>query len=106
MKADHEISYAHLLPGKPPVQIPPDQEMVKNCRRCGAVFVTRSRVKKRCDVCQAAANLKNQSRANEKAKAARAKRRATGIIPENRRTAYAGRGAILAHWASGELKTS
>ncbi len=35
-----------------PVAAPPDDVRTRVCRKCGAEFQSRSRVKKRCDACQ------------------------------------------------------
>jgi hypothetical protein len=66
--------YSYLLPRKP--GIPPLQEtMTKQCRRCGAEFVTRSRVRKRCEPCQTVVSVERQKKANERSRARRAARR-------------------------------
>ena len=52
-----------------------DREQPKVCRRCGADFVTRSRVKKRCDVCQEAVTAAKQPVYAERGKARKAGRR-------------------------------
>jgi hypothetical protein len=49
--------------------------MTKKCRRCGAEFITRSRIRKRCDGCQAVVSAEKQKKANERLKARRAARR-------------------------------
>jgi hypothetical protein len=49
--------------------------MTKQCRRCGAEFVTRSRIRKRCDACQTVVSAEKQKKANERLKARRAARR-------------------------------
>jgi len=42
---------------------------------CGAEFITRSRIRKRCDVCQTVVSAEKQKKANERLKARRAARR-------------------------------
>jgi hypothetical protein len=49
--------------------------MTKQCRRCGAPFITRSRIRKRCDACQTVVSAEKQKKANERLKARRAARR-------------------------------
>ena len=43
--------------------------MTKKCRRCGAEFITRSRIRKRCDTCQTVVSAEKQKKANERLKA-------------------------------------
>jgi|SRR5579872_380324 len=79
---NHEVSdvnhcdfhYSHLLPKKPGI-LPLEETMTKQCRRCGAEFVTRSRIRKRCDACQSVVSAEKQKKANERLKARRAARR-------------------------------
>ena len=52
-----------------------EEIMTKKCRRCSAEFVTRSRIRKRCDACQLVVSAEKQKKANEKLKARRAARR-------------------------------
>jgi len=54
---------------------PLEETMTKQCRRCGAPFVTRSRIRKRCDACQTIVSAEKQKKANERLKARRAARR-------------------------------
>ena len=63
-----------LLPKKPGI-LPLEETMTKQCRRCGAAFITRSRIRKRCDVCQTLVSAEKQKKANERLKARRAARR-------------------------------
>lgn len=49
--------------------------MTKQCRRCGAQFVTKSRIRKRCDTCQTLVSAEKQKKANERLKLRRAARR-------------------------------
>ena len=78
----HEVSdmnhcdfhYSHLLPKKPGI-LPLEETMTKQCRRCGAEFITRSRIRKRCDACQTIVSAEKQKKANERLKARRAARR-------------------------------
>jgi len=49
--------------------------MTKQCRRCSAEFITRSRIRKRCDACQTVVSAEKQKKANERLKARRAARR-------------------------------
>src|SRR5215475_12872812 len=69
-----DFHYSHLLPKKPGI-LPLDETMKKQCRRCGAEFITRSRIRKRCDDCQAVVSAEKQKKANERLKARRAARR-------------------------------
>ena len=69
-----DFHYSHLLPKKPGI-LPLEEIMTKQCRRCGAEFVTRSRIRKRCDVCQTVVSAEKQKKANERLKARRAARR-------------------------------
>jgi hypothetical protein len=69
-----DFHYSHLLPKKPGI-LPLEETMTKQCRRCGAEFVTRSRIRKRCDACQTIVSAEKQKKANERLKARRAARR-------------------------------
>ena len=69
-----DFHYSHLLPKKPGI-LPLEETMTKNCRRCGAEFITRSRIRKRCDACQSMVSAEKQKKANERLKARRAARR-------------------------------
>src|SRR5437763_7607761 len=69
-----DFHYSHLLPKKPGI-LPLEETMTKKCRRCGAEFVTRSRIRKRCDGCQMVVSAEKQKKANERLKARRAARR-------------------------------
>ena len=69
-----DFHYSHLLPKKPGI-LPLEETMKKQCRRCGAEFVTRSRIRKRCDACQTIVSAEKQKKANERLKARRAARR-------------------------------
>ena len=69
-----DFHYSHLLPKKPGI-LPLEETMTKQCRRCNAEFVTRSRIRKRCDACQAVVSAEKQKKANERLKARRAARR-------------------------------
>ena len=69
-----DFHYSHLLPKKPGI-LPLEETMTKQCRRCGAAFVTRSRIRKRCDACQTVVSAEKQKKANERLKARRAARR-------------------------------
>ena len=69
-----DFHYSHLLPKKPGI-LPLEEKLTKQCRRCGAEFVTRSRIRKRCDDCQAVVSAEKQKKANERLKARRAARR-------------------------------
>jgi ribosomal protein L31 len=69
-----DFHYSHLLPKKPGI-LPLEETMTKKCRRCGAEFVTRSRIRKRCDICQTVVSAEKQKKANERLKARRAARR-------------------------------
>jgi hypothetical protein len=69
-----DFHYSHLLPKKPGI-LPLEETMTKQCRRCNAEFVTRSRIRKRCDTCQTLVSAEKQKKANERLKARRAARR-------------------------------
>jgi hypothetical protein len=69
-----DFHYSHLLPKKPGI-LPLEETMTKQCRRCSAEFVTRSRIRKRCDACQTIVSAEKQKKANERLKARRAARR-------------------------------
>ena len=69
-----DFHYSHLLPKKPGI-LPLEETMTKQCRRCGAPFITRSRIRKRCDACQTVVSAEKQKKANERLKARRAARR-------------------------------
>ena len=69
-----DFHYSHLLPKKPGI-LPLEETMTKQCRRCGAEFITRSRIRKRCDSCQTVVSAEKQKKANERLKARRAARR-------------------------------
>ncbi|HWB98291.1 MAG TPA: hypothetical protein VG672_16375 [Bryobacteraceae bacterium] len=69
-----DFHYSHLLPHKPGI-LPLDETLSRQCRRCGAVFTTKSRTRKRCDVCQALVATEKQKKANERLKARRAAKR-------------------------------
>jgi hypothetical protein len=69
-----DFHYSHLLPKKPGI-LPLEEVMTKQCRRCGVEFVTRSRIRKRCDACQLVVSAEKQKKANERLKARRAARR-------------------------------
>ncbi len=69
-----DFHYSHLLPKKPGI-LPLEETMTKQCRRCGAQFVTKSRIRKRCDACQALVSAEKQKKANERLKQRRAARR-------------------------------
>ena len=65
---------SHVLPKKPGIPLL-EETMTKQCRRCGAEFVTRSRIRKRCDACQTIVFAEKQKKANERLRARRAARR-------------------------------
>lgn len=65
-----DFHYSHLLPRKPGV-LPLDLPSTKQCRRCGAEFVTRSRAQKRCDACRPVAMARSQAKSYAKQKARR-----------------------------------
>jgi hypothetical protein len=69
-----DFHYSHLLPKKPGI-LPLEETMTKQCRRCGAQFVTKSRIRKRCDTCQTLVSAEKQKKANERLKLRRAARR-------------------------------
>jgi hypothetical protein len=69
-----EFHYSHLLPRKPPVT-PKSEPTFKQCTRCNAGFVTSSRVKKRCDICQEIVDRASVTKSNLRAKQERALRK-------------------------------
>ena len=69
-----DFHYSHLLPKKPGI-VPRDETMTKQCGRCGAAFVTRSRIQKRCDACQTVVRAEKRKKAKERLKALRAAQR-------------------------------
>jgi hypothetical protein len=69
-----DFHYSYLLPMKPGI-LPLEETMTKQCRRCGAEFVTRSRIRKRCEACQTVVSGEQQKRANERLRVRRAARR-------------------------------
>src|SRR5690242_7790592 len=73
--SDCYFHYSHLLPRKPGI-LPLDAEVTKQCRRCGILFTTKSRIRKRCEPCQAIADQEHQAKANARLKARRAAKRA------------------------------
>ena len=70
-----EFHYSYLLPQKPGI-LPFDETITKACRRCGATFTTKSRIRKRCDACQEVVAYEKQQKANARLKARRAAKRA------------------------------
>jgi len=70
-----EFHYSYLLPQKPGI-LPFDETITKSCRRCGATFTTKSRIRKRCDACQEVVAYEKQQKANARLKARRAAKRA------------------------------
>jgi hypothetical protein len=70
-----DFHYSHLLPKKPGI-LPLDENLVRQCRRCGTTFTTKSRIRKRCDACQQVVAVQKQKEANERLRARRAARRA------------------------------
>jgi uncharacterized protein (DUF983 family) len=73
--SDCYFHYSHLLPRKPGI-LPLDAEVTKQCRRCGILFTTKSRIRKRCEACQTVADQEHQAKANARLKARRAAKRA------------------------------
>lgn len=72
---DHwDLRYSYLLPMKPGI-LWFEETMTKQCRRCGTEFVTRSRIRKRCEACQTVVSGERQKRANERLRALRTARR-------------------------------
>ena len=70
-----DFTYSHLLPRKQPILLY-EETLTKACRRCGAIYKTKSRARKRCDACQVIAACEGQQRANARLKARRAANRA------------------------------
>ena len=60
---------------------PAIETITKQCRRCSAEFVTRSRAKKRCDACQLVVAAEQQKKANERLKARRQAKQALSRFP-------------------------
>jgi hypothetical protein len=69
-----DFTYSHLLPKKKPILLC-EVMLTKSCRRCGAIYTTKSRIKKRCDACQVIAAYERKQKANDHVKAQRAARR-------------------------------
>jgi hypothetical protein len=69
-----DFHYSYLLPMKLGI-LPLTETMTKQCRRCGAEFVTRSRIRKRCEACQTVVSGEKQKKANERLRVRRAARR-------------------------------
>ncbi len=59
-----------------PIQPFEEPPITKQCRRCNAEFITRSRIRKRCDTCQTVVAAEKQQKANDKQKKKRLARRA------------------------------
>jgi hypothetical protein len=76
-----DFHYSHLLPHKPGI-LPLDETLTRQCRRCGAVFITKSRTRKRCDSCQELVATEKQKKANERLKARRAAKRRWLLSPQ------------------------
>jgi hypothetical protein len=55
-----------------PAVYPRPAILTKECRRCGATFVTSARIRKRCDTCQAVVSTEKKKKANERLKVRRA----------------------------------
>ena len=70
-----DFTYSYLLPKKLPILLY-EETLTKSCRRCGAIYTTKSRIRKRCDACQVIAAYERQQKANAHVKARRAARRA------------------------------
>jgi hypothetical protein len=62
-------------PKKKPI-VQNEATLTRSCRRCGAIYTTKSRIRKRCDACQVIAAYERQQKANAHVKARRAARRA------------------------------
>jgi hypothetical protein len=69
------FTYSHLLPEKRPIVLW-DEPQVKSCRRCGAIYTTKSRIRKRCDACRVIVAKEKQQKADDRLKARRAASRA------------------------------
>ncbi len=70
-----DFHYSRLLPHKPGVSLY-DSPLRKTCVECGQEFVTRCRVKDRCETCQKRRRLVQQERANARQKARRKAKKA------------------------------
>ena len=66
-----DFTYDHLLTKRPAVVVNEDT-LTKSCRRCGAIYTTKSRIRKHCDACRAVAADEKQQRSNARLKARRA----------------------------------
>jgi hypothetical protein len=75
-----QFDYYHLLPHKPGILLP-EATFTKSCRRWGASFTTKSRVRKRCDVCQRIAAYEQQQKSSARNRARRAANWASGDQP-------------------------
>ena len=69
-----DFTYSHLLPKKQPILLY-EEALTKSCQRCGAIYTTRSRIRKRCDACRVIVAREMQHRANARMKARRAAKR-------------------------------
>jgi hypothetical protein len=69
-----DFTYSHLLPKKQPILLY-EETLTKSCRRCGAIYTTKARMRKRCDACRVIAACERQQRANARLKAWRAAER-------------------------------
>jgi hypothetical protein len=58
-----DFTYSHLLPKKQPILLY-EEALTKSCQRCGAIYTTRSRIRKRCDACRVIAAFERQQRAS------------------------------------------
>ena len=50
------------------VAVPEEEILTKKCRRCHAIFITGSRIRKRCDACQTIVSAEKQKRTYERLK--------------------------------------
>jgi hypothetical protein len=70
-----DFTYSHLLPEKRSI-VQNEETLTKSCRRCGAIYTTKSRSRKRCDACRVIAACERQQMANARLKAWRVAKRA------------------------------
>jgi len=70
-----DFTYSYLLPKKQPIFLC-EETLTRSCRRCGAIYTSKSRARKRCDACRVIAACEQQQKANARLKARRAAKQA------------------------------
>lgn len=59
---------SYVVGEKKPGVTPAEEILLKECRKCGASFTTKCRIRKRCDNCQTIVAAEKQKKANERVK--------------------------------------